>query len=78
MRLKDIRNPQFFQLLVNYRSHGGIVDCAHSTIELIKDFWPESIDILQREGALVAGSKPIFLSEWTNAQEESFFQKDEG
>lgn len=77
MRTKGSGKPQFFQLLVNYRSHGGIVDCAHSTIELIQTFWPNSIDILQRERGLVEGSRPIFLSDWTDAQEESFFRIDE-
>lgn len=77
MRVKDIRKPQFFQLLINYRSHGGIMDCAHSTIELIKNFWPDSIDSLRRERGLVAGPKPVFLSEWVDGQEESFFRMDE-
>jgi hypothetical protein len=53
-----------FELLVNYRSHGGIVDCAASLINLISDLFPYSIDKLQRERAVVSGPKPrIFRSD---------------
>lgn len=54
--------PRMFQLAVNYRSHGGIVNCAHSVIELITQFWPYTIDVLGREQGIVDGLKPIFLS----------------
>ncbi|KAG1718094.1 uncharacterized protein EDB91DRAFT_1231737 [Suillus paluster] len=30
--------PTMFQLAINYRSHGGIVNCAHSVIEIITRF----------------------------------------
>ncbi|KAF8895020.1 hypothetical protein CPB84DRAFT_1782432 [Gymnopilus junonius] len=56
--------PQTFQLTVNYRSHGGIVQCAHSVIELITEFWPYAIDILSKEKGVVDGSKPVFFSGW--------------
>jgi hypothetical protein len=51
-----------FQLAVNYRSHGGIVNCAHSVIQLITQFWPYTIDHLAPEQGIVDGLKPIFLS----------------
>jgi hypothetical protein len=51
-----------FQLAINYRSHAGIVNCAHSVIELITEFWPYTIDSLAPEQGIVDGSKPIFLS----------------
>jgi hypothetical protein len=51
-----------FQLAVNYRSHGGIVNCAHSVIQLITNFWPYTIDKLAPEQGLVDGLKPIFLN----------------
>ncbi|KAF8807162.1 hypothetical protein BYT27DRAFT_7189247 [Phlegmacium glaucopus] len=56
--------PRTFQLAVNYRSHGGIVQCAHSVIELITEFWPYAIDVLSREKGVVDGSKPVFFSGW--------------
>ena len=56
--------PRTFQLAINYRSHGGIVQCAHSVVELITEFWPYAIDVLTRERGVVDGSKPVFFSGW--------------
>ena len=56
--------PRTFQLAINYRSHGGIIQCAHSVIELITEFWPYAIDVLSREKGVVDGSKPVFFSGW--------------
>jgi hypothetical protein len=56
--------PRTFQLAINYRSHGGIVQCAHSVIELITEFWPYAIDVLSQEKGVVDGSKPVFFSGW--------------
>ena len=56
--------PRTFQLAINYRSHGGIVHCAHSVIELITRFWPYAIDVLAREQGVVDGLKPVFFSGW--------------
>ncbi|KAF9014907.1 hypothetical protein BDQ17DRAFT_1418043 [Cyathus striatus] len=56
--------PKSFQLAINYRSHGGIVQCAHSIIELITTFWPYAIDMLTEEHGVVDGSKPVFFSGW--------------
>jgi superfamily I DNA/RNA helicase len=55
---------QTFQLATNYRSHAGIVNCAHSVIERITKFWPYSIDTLSREIGIVDGLKPVFLNGW--------------
>jgi len=56
--------PKTFQLLTNYRSHNGIVKCAHSVVQLITTFWPYAIDILAEErGKLDAdGIKPVFYT----------------
>ncbi|KAH7101458.1 hypothetical protein BKA62DRAFT_176919 [Auriculariales sp. MPI-PUGE-AT-0066] len=54
--------PEMFQLTVNYRSHGGIVKCAHSMIDLISRFWPDSIDNLAAEQSVVDGTKPLFFT----------------
>ncbi|KAH6876648.1 hypothetical protein BKA70DRAFT_1576722 [Coprinopsis sp. MPI-PUGE-AT-0042] len=69
-----------FQLTVNYRSHGGIVRCAHSVIELITHFWPYTIDSMAPEQGIVDGLKPLFLSGWdTNTvQYEQFLFGDLG
>ncbi|KIK71556.1 hypothetical protein GYMLUDRAFT_33762 [Collybiopsis luxurians FD-317 M1] len=56
--------PKTFELLVNYRSHSGITNCAHSIIELITLFWKDSIDRLAPEKGVVAGLKPSFFVGW--------------
>lgn len=57
-------HPKSFQLTVNYRSHGGIVNCAHSVVELITRFWPYGIDTLAKERGIVDGLKPVFFHDW--------------
>ncbi|QRW07577.1 P-loop nucleoside triphosphate hydrolase [Ceratobasidium sp. AG-Ba] len=57
-------HPTLFHLAVNYRSHGGIVDCASSVVQLISDLFPYSIDKLNKETGLIDGPKPIFFSGW--------------
>jgi hypothetical protein len=57
-------HPKSFTLSVNYRSHGGIVNCAQTVIETIHHFWPSSIDLLDKERGLVDGPKPIFFTGW--------------
>ncbi|KAF8336973.1 uncharacterized protein EI90DRAFT_3119273 [Cantharellus anzutake] len=54
---------EVFELLVNYRSHGGIVECAASIIDLLSTMFPYSIDKLQREASIVAGPKPRVFRE---------------
>lgn len=57
----EVPAPTTFQLIINYRSHAGIVNAAHSVISLITDFWPYSIDQLARETGVVDGLKPVFF-----------------
>jgi tetratricopeptide (TPR) repeat protein len=59
-----LNQPTMFQLAINYRSHGGIVNCAHSVIELITRFWPNTIDNLRPEKGVVDGLKPVFFTGW--------------
>ncbi|KAL1686634.1 hypothetical protein GGG16DRAFT_117700 [Schizophyllum commune] len=66
IRTTQGNEPRNFQLTTNYRSHGGIVDCAHSIISLIMEYWPDSIDTLARERGQVGGPKPVFLTGWSN------------
>ncbi|KIJ60092.1 hypothetical protein HYDPIDRAFT_32519 [Hydnomerulius pinastri MD-312] len=61
---RTITDPTAFQLAINYRSHGGIVNCAHSVIERITRFWPDAIDSLQPEHGIVDGLKPVFFRGW--------------
>ncbi|KZT08921.1 uncharacterized protein LAESUDRAFT_675409 [Laetiporus sulphureus 93-53] len=58
------KQPRSFQLAVNYRSHAGIVKCAHSVIELITKFWPHAIDNLAEERGIIEGLKPVFFTGW--------------
>ncbi|KAF8139769.1 hypothetical protein EV363DRAFT_1310578 [Boletus edulis] len=61
---RSVTDPTAFQLAINYRSHGGIVNCAHSIIERITHFWPDAIDGLQPEHGIVDGLKPVFFRGW--------------
>ena len=49
---------------MNYRSHGGIVACAHSVVKLITIFWPHAIDVLAEEKGIVDGAKPVLFTGW--------------
>lgn len=72
-----VTNPPLLQLTDNYRSHGGIVNCASFIIELISRFWPYSIDALAKEQGLVRGSKPLFIELVTEGNGiEEFFRSD--
>ena len=61
---RSISEPTVFQLAINYRSHGGIVNCARSVIERIMHFWPDTIDTLRPERGVVDGLKPMFFRGW--------------
>ncbi|KAG7086906.1 hypothetical protein E1B28_002824 [Marasmius oreades] len=69
--------PVTFQLTTNYRSHSGILNCAHTVIELIVKFWPYSIDVLKPGKGLVDGIKPVFFRGWdqSNVRYEQFLFK---
>eukprot|EP00026_Physarum_polycephalum_P000228 Phypoly_transcript_00228.p1 GENE.Phypoly_transcript_00228~~Phypoly_transcript_00228.p1 ORF type:complete len:1460 (+),score=271.79 Phypoly_transcript_00228:484-4380(+) len=53
--------PELHHLTQNFRTHSGICNIASSIVEPLLHFFPESIDKLKRETALVAGDCPIFL-----------------
>ncbi|KAJ7139395.1 hypothetical protein C8R44DRAFT_867547 [Mycena epipterygia] len=71
--------PRPFQLTVNYRSHTGIVNCAHSVIEVITKLWPDAIDVLDPERGTVDGLRPIFFTNWDaeNVQSKQFLFGDQ-
>ena len=58
-----VKEPKMFYLSVNYRSHAGIVNCAHSIIDVLQRFWQDSIDSLPRERGNAPGAKPIFYTD---------------
>ncbi|CAE6448000.1 unnamed protein product [Rhizoctonia solani] len=60
-------HPTLFHLSVNYRSHGGIVDCASALVELVSALFPNSIDVLKRETGLIEGPLPTFFSGWESS-----------
>ncbi|KAI0258663.1 hypothetical protein BC834DRAFT_696808 [Gloeopeniophorella convolvens] len=55
------RQPQNFQLLVNYRSHGGIVRCANAIVDILRRF-PGAIDELRPEASVPGKELPVFFS----------------
>lgn len=59
--IKKSIEPRMFQLTANYRSHGGIVDCANTITATIIKLWPDMIDKVDREAGTVGGNKPLFL-----------------
>ncbi|KAI9455099.1 hypothetical protein BJY52DRAFT_1417616 [Lactarius psammicola] len=66
-------HPKGFQLLVNYRSHGGIVKCANAIIQLLQRF-PGAIDVLQPEAGIAGKAMPVFFhSACLPSQERDFF-----
>ncbi|CAE6484842.1 unnamed protein product, partial [Rhizoctonia solani] len=60
-------HPTLFHLSVNYRSHGGIVDCASALVELVSELFPNSIDKLKKETGLIGGPRPTFFSGWEHS-----------
>ncbi|KAG2096318.1 uncharacterized protein F5147DRAFT_818420 [Suillus discolor] len=71
-----LHQPTMFQLMTNYRSNGGIVNCVNSVIELITKFWPNTIDGFRQEKEVVGGLKPVFFTGWDKdalCYEQSFF-----
>ncbi|KAH9981609.1 P-loop containing nucleoside triphosphate hydrolase protein [Russula compacta] len=71
------RQPEGFQLLKNYRSHGGIVKCANAIIQLLQRF-PGAIDPLRPEAGVVGRELPkIFHGESLPEGRDFFLSKSE-
>jgi hypothetical protein len=66
------RRPEGFLLLKNYRSHGGIVECANAIIQLLQRF-PNAIDSLQPEAGVVGKELPKFFHGEGLPQGREFF-----
>ncbi|RHZ88684.1 hypothetical protein Glove_21g290 [Diversispora epigaea] len=58
--------PKQFNLNTNYRSHNGILRLAASIIDLISNFFPDSIDKLKREHGEIDGPKPVIFEGFQN------------
>ncbi|RDX51441.1 hypothetical protein OH76DRAFT_1481370 [Lentinus brumalis] len=69
---------EMFHLTTNYRSHAGIVDCAHSLVELLTKYWPDSVDHLPPEQGQVAGSKPVWYSSNSTDVRNALFKDSDG
>lgn len=55
------QDPAFFTLTANFRSRGGIVACSQTILDLISEFWPDSVDYVPREAGLSTESLPCFF-----------------
>ncbi|KAG8741119.1 hypothetical protein FRC10_003300 [Ceratobasidium sp. 414] len=62
-----------FDLTVNFRSHSGIVNCAASIVEIIYKLFPDSIDRMPKETAIVDGPCPILFTD--SRDDLSFFEE---
>ncbi|VDB86827.1 unnamed protein product [Peniophora sp. CBMAI 1063] len=63
---------RFFHLSINYRSPGGVVECAHSIVALLSRF-PRSIDELKREEGIIPGLKPQVIGLADKGEIKRFF-----
>ncbi|XP_076897932.1 uncharacterized protein LOC143551363 [Bidens hawaiensis] len=52
---------EIFQLKQNFRTHAGVLDLAHSVIQVLSRYFPHSIDILEPETSLISGEAPVLL-----------------
>jgi ATP-dependent exoDNAse (exonuclease V) beta subunit len=50
-----------YQLTHNYRSHAGILRVANSVVDLLLEFFPQSLDKLAPDCALFEGPRPVVL-----------------
>ncbi|KAG6655277.1 hypothetical protein CIPAW_05G204300 [Carya illinoinensis] len=57
---------KIFHLSQNFRTHDGVLQLAHSVIELLYHFFPQSIDVLEPENSFVYGEAPILLESGSN------------
>eukprot|EP00899_Mesostigma_viride_P025252 jgi/Mesvir1/5911/Mv00680-RA.1 len=57
----DERCPDMFQLAQNFRSHRGVVSLAVSIVDLLLRYFPNTLDRLAPECAVVDGEAPVYL-----------------
>lgn len=56
-----INMPLIEHLLVNYRTHSGILSVASLVVDAIKRFFPQFMDAMPRERAFFSGPPPLVL-----------------
>ena len=56
-----IHIPELHQLIINFRSHSGILQLAASVIDLLKEFFPNSFDCLPGDEGMFPGPTPTLL-----------------
>ncbi|MQM02501.1 hypothetical protein Taro_035269 [Colocasia esculenta] len=61
VKSKDKCMSDLFHLTQNFRTHAGILRLAHSIVELLYCFFPQSIDRLPPESSLIYGEAPVVL-----------------
>ncbi|GES72918.1 hypothetical protein RCL_jg15567.t2 [Rhizophagus clarus] len=72
----DVIKPKQFYLNINYRSHDGILQLAASVIDLIHEFFPNSIDEMARERAEIGGPLPTIYNRFHNEYFKNFSATD--
>ena len=61
-RVAQVKVPQKpHTLTINFRSHSGILQLAGSIIDLLKEFFPGSIDHLPEDNGMFCGPIPVIL-----------------
>ncbi|XP_019231239.1 PREDICTED: uncharacterized protein LOC109212082 [Nicotiana attenuata] len=50
-----------FQLLQYFRTHTGVLKLAQSVIDLLRHYFPQSVDVLKPETSLIDGAAPVLL-----------------
>ncbi|KAH9924689.1 uncharacterized protein BXZ73DRAFT_50396 [Epithele typhae] len=64
---KNAQHAPMFHLVVNHRSHDGIIQCAQEVVHLLIKYWRSTIDELEDERGSCPGPKPLLIS----AEEDS-------
>jgi tetratricopeptide (TPR) repeat protein len=54
--------PELQQLTQNFRTHAGVLGLANSVVTLLVRWFPETVDRMREETALVQGQRPVFLT----------------
>ncbi|RIA86765.1 hypothetical protein C1645_318131 [Glomus cerebriforme] len=72
---RSIIKPKQFDLNINYRTHNGILQLAASVVDLIRHFFPNSIDKLLPECSEVGGPQPIIFDGFQKSHFNSFVDR---
>ena len=53
--------PRIHELTINFRSHSGVLQLATSIIDLLKEYFQNSFDLLPEDHGMFPGPRPVFL-----------------